>query len=204
MRIMVVGQRESGKTTLLETWTGQWTSPETGIPTTRPLKYETIKVDIGRTNFLGFNWRLTLRRCIDISGGQETMREFSADMSRARAVLYLLDARHLVSEEERQREERETGRPSAQSKEWERIISDASRIKRFSTRVHRILIVVTHTDMDPRAKRLTKAEYTDLIKEQLYQMTRDMEAAYIDTIAGSMDTLENAKSLSLEIAEWLA
>lgn len=190
LKIMVVGQGRTGKTTLINSWCGEW--EEDPLRTPYPVKVGTVKVDTGKKT-LFVNKKFIFKKVWDVSGGDEHMHTFRNEIKAAKAIIYLIDARHLHHEE---------ARPPARghADEWVRIIDDSSRLKRHCENAEQVLLVVTHVDQDPRSERWDRATYQDHVTRQLSDVISKIgNPGRIRVLAGSLKTEESARELSDEI-----
>lgn len=190
MKIMVVGQGLTGKSTLINSWRGEWE----GDPgrTIHPVKVGTVRVDTGR-KVLFVKKKFIFKKVVDVSGRDESMGTFRDEIHAAVAILYLVNANHLRSEALRP-----AGQPH--SAEWVRIIDDGSRLNRHAAGAERIVLVVTHVDQDPRFGELGEAYYHEVVTHQLSEMrSRVGVGERIRVVAGSLASQEGAQKLTDDI-----
>ncbi|GII76673.1 hypothetical protein Sru01_16550 [Sphaerisporangium rufum] len=195
MKIIVLGQALTGKTTLLNTWMGNWSAnfPRTSL---NPETVRTIKVETGEKTLL-VNKKFIFRNGVDISGRDETMFNFRTDVKAAKAIIYLVDANHLYAEERRPPEH-------GHADEWVRIIDDGYRIKRYGREADRVVLVVTHTDQDPRHASLGPEEYQAQVWQQLKEVIDAIGApGRTRVVAGSLATRPAAEELAESVVRSL-
>lgn len=192
MKIMVVGQGLTGKTTLINSWLGEW--QEDLFRTADRVTVGTIKVDTGK-KVLFVKKKFIFKKVLDISGQDESMRTFQNEIKAAKAIVYLIDAKHLRHEEIRPPDQ---GHADA----WVRIIDDGSRLKRHCENAERVLLVVTHVDQDPRFHSWDLATYHAHVTEQLSGVISKIgNPSRTRVVVGSLKTEESAKLLSGKIVE---
>jgi GTPase SAR1 family protein len=192
MEIVVLGQHQTGKTVLINSWLGEW--EETPGRTHTPVKIGTIKVDTGK-KVLFVKKKFIFKKVKDISGRDASMMSIRGQAKVAKVVLYLINAMHLYEEELR---------PAGQAHadEWVRIVDDSIRIKRHCANAEHILLVVTHVDLDPRFERLDRAEYQALITNQLTGVITTIgNPARIQVKVGSLVPEDRATTLTSELVE---
>lgn len=193
VKLVVLGQRAVGKTRLINSWRGDWSSIS---PTQAPEKITTVSVKTGQKT-LTFDKRFLFTKLSDISGADEGMHSLRPDVSAAAAVLYLLDARTLLHEEARQ-----VGR--AHRADWVRVLEDGHRLKQHATRAHRIVLVVTHTDLDPRCDALPSPEYRDRLVAQLAPVRASIGGPErVRVVAGSLAEPSGAEALTDDVIRCL-
>lgn len=130
--------------------------------------------------------KFIFKKVKDISGQDESMRGFLDDVKAATAIVYLVNAVDLYQEENRS-----NGRPHAV--EWVRIMDDASRIKRHCGKAKRVVVGVTHTDLDLRFAALGPATYLARVTDQLAPaMAKIDKPGQIAVVAGSLRTEASA------------
>lgn len=148
-RLAVLGARRTGKTTLINSWRGTWVTDAghtqaSEVPTTTKLTVEGL-----RLNFtVG-----------DVSGDVHAWPTWADRVQESRYVLYLVDARMLA------------GVRMPHDADPMRVRDDLGVLGRHwlgESRVHLCVLVVTHTDEDPRdpQDRVT-AGYRKLVTDQL-------------------------------------
>ncbi len=189
VKLVVLGQRAVGKTRLINSWRGDWSATS---PTQAPEKITTISVKTGQ-KMLTFDKRFLFRKLSDVSGADEGMHSFRPDVSAASAVLYLLDARTLLHEETRAADR-------AHRADWVRVLEDGHRLKRHATRADRIVLVVTHTDLDPRRDALPSPGYRDLLTVQLAPVRASIGGPErVRVVAGSLADPSGAEALTDDV-----
>ncbi|USX52728.1 hypothetical protein [Lentzea sp. HUAS12] len=190
--VMVIGQSRTGKTTLLNSWRGEW--EDDPLRTARPVKIGTFEVPT-KDKVLSFEKKFVFHKVKDISGLDESMRGFLDDVKAATVVVYLVNAVHLHEEATRKAE-----RPHAA--EWVRVVDDAGRIRRHCEKAERVVVGVTHTDLDPRWAALGPAAYLAEVTEQLAAVLAKIgEAGRTSVVAGSMLTEAGAAEFAEGIVE---
>ncbi len=190
IKIMVVGQGFTGKTTLINYWLGEW--EEDPLRTANPVKVGTVKVDTGK-KVLFVKKKFIFKKVLDIGGRDESMRFFQNEIKAAAAIVYLIDERHVYCEDIRPPEQ-------GHADEWVRIIDDGSRLKRHCENAERVLLAVTHVDQDPRFDRWDPAIYQAHVTRQLSGVISKIgNASRTRVVVGSLKTEESAKVLSEEI-----
>jgi len=189
--VVVLGQRAVGKTTLVNSWLGDGSTPG---PTRSPGEFTKVKLSVGNHG-QGAPRELVLDTVTDVSGGDQGMHAVAAELARADAVLYLLRADTLLNEERRAPGE-------AQGEDWERAQLDAARIGGRATAAKRVVFVVTHTDLDPRCARMGPQDYLDLVSGQLSDLRTAAGAPDgVRVVAGSLVDQASATALTGEIVE---
>ena len=190
MAVMVVGQGLTGKTTLIKYWQGEWVSDPLRTPV--PEKIATIKINTGR-KFVFVEKKFLFKKMVDISGQDEQMANFRSNIQAATVVVYLINAMHLLAEE---------NRPAhfPHDDEWVRLMYDASRLNRHCGRARRIVLAVTHTDLDPRLGYLGESTYHARISGQLATMREKIgDSDRVRIVAGSLASATSALAFSEQI-----
>ncbi|WP_326943678.1 hypothetical protein OG439_27365 [Amycolatopsis sp. NBC_01307] len=183
LKVMVIGQGLTGKTTLLNSWLGEWEVDP--LRTGLPVKIAKFEVP-AKEKVLNVEKKFIFKKVKDISGQDESMRGFLDDVKAATAIVYLVNAVDLYQEENRS-----NGRPHAV--EWVRIMDDASRIKRHCGKAKRVVVGVTHTDLDLRFAALGPATYLARVTDQLAPaMAKIDKPGQIAVVAGSLRTEASA------------
>jgi hypothetical protein len=188
LRLVVLGQRATGKSVLINSWRGEWATPPA---TNTPVKITRIRMDTGK-KILDFEKKFTFRKFSDISGYDERVRTNGDELDRAEAVLYLVKATTLAAEEERPPDR-------GQHDEWVRVQLDAARLANRATAARRVVIVVTHTDLDPRYGALPPERYCDHVSEQLAHVRAVIGPDRVRVVAGSLSGPERAAALTDDI-----
>ncbi|MFD5828586.1 hypothetical protein [Lentzea sp. NPDC060358] len=191
--VMVVGQSLTGKTTLLNHWRGEW--EDDPLRTLRSVRIAEFEVPT-KDKVLGIERYLVFQNVKDVSGLDEAMRGFLDEVKAAAAVVYLVNAVHLHEEEARPAEQ-----PHAA--EWVRVLDDAGRIKRHCEKAGKVVIGVTHTDLDPRFAALGPAAYLAAVTEQLAAVLSKTGAGRTSVVAGSLLTRDSAAEFAEAVVETL-
>ncbi|MFC6092478.1 GTPase domain-containing protein [Saccharothrix lopnurensis] len=189
--VVVLGQRAVGKTRLVNSWLGDWSTPE---PTRSPSGFTKITLSVEDREQAPPR-EILLDTVTDVSGGDQGLHTVAAELGRASAVLYLLRADTLLTEERRAPGEE-------QGEDWERAQLDAARIGGRATAAKRVVFVVTHTDLDPRCARTGSQDYLDLVFGQLSDLRTAAGAPDgVRVVAGSLVDQASATALTGEIIE---
>ncbi|MCX4979482.1 hypothetical protein [Streptomyces sp. NBC_00620] len=189
-KIILLGEGMSGKTTLLNTWQGKWDEP---VHRTHPAGefIGKIRLDTGKKS----RWiekPLKFRNVKDFSGMDEILDASRNGVKAAQYILYLVKAPHLVADEE----------APGSSVAYERLIADVARIKRYTTKVERVIFVVTFTDKDSRYDLLGPAAYLTRVRGQLSDLISMLNMREeTRVVAGSLATLESAELLAGEVVQ---
>src|SRR6185312_8280482 len=190
LRVMVLGHSGSGKTTLIRQWRGEWAPGS--LPTPDPVKIANIELDTGR-KVLTVEKKFILRKVVDFSGQDESLRTVRDEVAAATAVVYLMHAKRLCEEERRPRGRGHTA-------DWVRLIDDAYRLNRYFPADERVVLAVTHTDLDPRVVELGAAGYQARITAQLAEVSSIIgNPARVKLVAGHLATEDGAAALSERI-----
>lgn len=193
VRIVLLGESQSGKTTLLLTWRGEWTP---NPPRTMPLGDFVGKIEVKTGDkVLNIEKRFIFPKVTDFSGWDEGVKNAREEIKAARVILYLVTALRL-----REAENRPAGRlPSAA---WQRIELDANRVSAYSEQADRIVLVVTYTDKDPRYEQLGPAAYLTHVEKQLSDfIERTRMNGRVKIVAGSLATEESAAVLAADVVQ---
>lgn len=152
-RLAVLGMSMSGKTTLINSWRGEWVDGDPGR-TYAPLVYEKVKLTAN-------GQQLIFKRLVDVSGQKIAWPAWEDRVNESRHVLYLLKATHLLTPAEH--------RPAVATQAWHRIEDDAGQIRSWldEDRASLCVLVVTHRDLDPRFADLGEDAYEHLVCDQL-------------------------------------
>lgn len=156
LRLVVLGQRTTGKSLLINSWRGEWATPRA---TNTPVKITPIRIATGE-KVLNVEKKFIFKTFHDISGRDEPITTNGDELDRAEAVLYLIKATTLLDEERRPADH-------SQHDEWVRVQFDVARLAERATAARRVVIVVTHTDLDPRSDALPWEQYYDHVAKQL-------------------------------------
>ncbi|MEU6684083.1 hypothetical protein [Streptomyces sp. NPDC046832] len=189
-KIIVLGEGMSGKTTLLNTWQGKWDEP---VHRTHPAGefIGRIRLDTGK-KVLWIDKPLKFRNVKDFSGMDEILDASRDGVEAAQYILYLIKAPQLAADEEN---------PGA-SEEYERLIADAARIKRYSSKIKKIILVITFTDKDSRYDLLGHAAYLTRVRGQLSDLISLLSVRNkTKVVAGSLATRESAEILAGEVIQ---
>ncbi|WP_157852687.1 hypothetical protein RFN58_05730 [Streptomyces iakyrus] len=189
-KIILLGEGMSGKTTLLNTWQGKWDEP---VHRTHPAGefIGKIRLDTGK-KVLWIDKPLTFRNVRDFSGMDEILDASRDGVEAAQYILYLIKAPQLEADEEN---------PGA-SEAYERLIADAARIKRYSTKIKKVILVITFTDKDSRYELLGQAAYTTRVRGQLSDLISLLSMRNkTKVVAGSLATRESAELLAGEVIQ---
>ncbi|WP_459805204.1 GTPase domain-containing protein [Herbidospora sp. RD11066] len=182
-RIAPLGARRTGKTTLINSWRGTWV--EDPDHTHAPRIYEKTKIT---TNGLS----LTFLGLGDLSGEEKAWPQWENRVSESRYVLYLVDARLLA------------GFPMPAERSWHRVEDDAGQIGKWLSdrEAYLCVLVVTHTDEDPRSAELDEADYAQTIADQLDPILLRLGGdARVRIVSGSLKDQESADLLTSKIME---
>jgi GTPase SAR1 family protein len=191
-RIAVLGARFSGKTTLINSWRGEWVADEADPGRTQaPSVYSTIKLIVEGV-------RITFKNVADVSGAINAWPVWEDSTKESKYVLYLVDARALAGNLDRH-----------QGRDWHRLEDDAGLVGSWlrEGRPKLCLLVVTHTDEDARREELGEAKYLELVKAQVDPLITKLGGPRKVHIAvGSLKTLRSAEavtsSIMREIISW--
>ncbi|GAA2257551.1 GTPase domain-containing protein [Streptomyces indiaensis] len=189
-KIIVLGEGMSGKTTLLNTWQGKWDEP---VHRTHPAGefIGRIRLDTGK-KVLWIDKPLKFRNVKDFSGMDEILDASRDGVEAAQYILYLIKASQLEADEEN---------PGA-SQEYERLIADAARIKRYSSKIKKVILVITFTDKDSRYDLLGHAAYLTRVRGQLSDLISLLSVRNkTKVVAGSLATRESAEILAGEVIQ---
>lgn len=188
-RIAVLGARYSGKTTLINSWRGEWIADPGRTQAAQ--KYEKVKLT---TEGL----RLKFTNLADVSGSIDAWPQWQDRTKESRYVLYLVDARVLSGELE-----------SIEYRNWQRLEDDAGQIAGWINegKAELCLMVVTHTDEDPRLAKLGQDGYHDCVVKQIDPlMLRLGGPRRVRIVVGSLKTQATAQLVTTlimrEIISW--
>jgi hypothetical protein len=187
LRLAVLGPQEVGKTTLINFWRGRGVNSSNGHTQWRD-RHGSVQLAVnGRT--------LTLIKLDDVSGSEKQWSSWGEAADGSRFVLYLVNALTLAAEERRDRRE-----PPA--REWDRVEDDAGQIRPLLERgpVELCLLVVTHTDLDPRLAALGESGYHQHVSDQLdpivFKLGGDRR---VRLVTGSLATDADAEAVTAQI-----
>lgn len=180
--LVVLGASMSGKTTLINSWRGEWVTDYNRTQST---------VDHGRIKVTANGQRITFVKIKDFSGAEDQYDQWGAAAQEGTYLVYLVHADVLVNEEDRARQ----GRLPHPSRRWRRLLDDVGQINPWlrDGKAQRCVIVVTHTDQDPRRERLGADRYHEHVREQLAEVVLRLGGeAKVRVITGSLATLDAA------------
>jgi GTPase SAR1 family protein len=191
-RIAVLGARYSGKTTLINSWRGEWVGDEADPGRTQaPRIYSKIKLIVEGV-------RITFKNVADVAGAIDAWPVWEDRTKESKYVLYLVDARALAGDLDR-----------LKGRDWHRLEDDAGLVGSWLGEGHPklCLLVVTHTDEDARREELGEAKYLELVKAQVDPLIIKLGGPRKVHIAvGSLKTLGSAEavtsSIVREIISW--
>ncbi|WP_158708377.1 MULTISPECIES: GTPase domain-containing protein [unclassified Streptomyces] len=189
-KIILLGEGMSGKTTLLNTWQGKWGEP---VHRTHPAGefIGRIRLDTGK-KVLWVDKPLKFRNVKDFSGMDEILDASRDGVEAAQYIIYLIKAPHLEADEEA---------PGA-SEAYERLAADVARIKRYSTKIKKVIFVITFADKDPRYDLLGSAAYLTRVRGQLSDLISLLSMREkTKVVVGSLATLESAELLASEVVQ---
>ncbi|HEX6361112.1 GTPase domain-containing protein [Actinophytocola sp.] len=189
LRLVVLGQRTTGKSLLINSWQGEWATPPA---TNTPVKITPIRIDTGE-KVLNIEKKFIFKTFHDISGRDEPITTNGNELDRAEAVLYLVKATTLFDEERRTA-------GHGQHTEWVRVQLDAARLADRATAARRVVIVVTHADLDPRSDTLPWERYCDHVAKQLAHVCAAIGPPdKTRVVVGSLADPERAATLTNDI-----
>jgi hypothetical protein len=180
--LAVLGESEAGKTRLIESWLG--VSPEVPAGRTQSLKRHGT---IPKRNASGE--LLLFTEVFDVSGDRDALPDWDMLVDQGRWILYLINAQRLVE----------------QPVDLQRLAEDADLIRgnirrrEQSANVTKVgtVLVVTHTDLDPRSR---ADGYEALLSEQLDQvLLRFGGDLRVRLVSGSLATQADADRLTERI-----
>jgi GTPase SAR1 family protein len=191
-RIAVLGAQYSGKTTLINSWRGQWVADEADTGRTQaPHVYS-------KTKLTTEGLKLTFTNLTDLSGSKLAWPVWEDRAKESRYVLYLVDARALAGYLEH-----------LKNRNWQRLEDDAGQLGRWIEEGHAELciLVVTHTDQDARLEKLGEEEYRESVATQLDPLILKLGGPRIvRVVVGSLKTLPAAETVTSlmmdEIISW--
>ncbi|MFJ3621456.1 hypothetical protein C9J60_23560 [Streptomyces sp. A244] len=189
-KIILLGEGMSGKTTLLNTWQGKWDEP---VHRTHPAGefIGKVRLDTGK-KVLWIDKPLTFRNVKDFSGMDEILDASRDGVEAAQYILYLIKAPQLEADEE----------TPGESEAYERLIADAARIKRYSTKIKKVILVITFTDKDSRYDLLGPAAYLSHVRGQLSDLISLLSVRNkTKVVAGSLATRESAELLTGDVVQ---
>jgi GTPase SAR1 family protein len=186
-RLAVLGESGAGKTTLINSWRGTWEANP---------RHTLTPVDHGDVRLIRDGQAMIFKEVTDVGG--HTHQQFLWDdlMAQNRHVLYLVDARRLAPSP--------TGRYEFDSSF--RLVDDADRIgKALETEANpRSIVVVTHTDLDPRWDAGDPGRYEGIVRLQLEQVILLLGGdRQVRLVSGSLVDQAGADTLTDRITEHL-
>lgn len=193
VKIVLLGESKSGKTTLLLTWQGKWTSQPTRTAPGGEFIGK-IEVSTGKKQ-LWIEKKFVFRNLTDFSGWDEAMRASKKEVEAAKVVLYFLKATHLEEEENRHPDK-------GHGPGWERIMMDACRLEKKMGDIDKLIMVVTYTDEDSRHSRLSPPEYHAKVAGQLRDVINAAGITDDDkygVVVGSLKTAESSAILASDV-----
>lgn len=182
-RLAVLGVSETGKTTLINSWRGEWIDGDPGR-TQAPVNYGRVKLTVD-----GF--RLSFDSLTDVGGHTHQWPDWTDRLHESRYLLYLVDARQLVW----------MGRYGF-DKDWYRLEDDAGQIRGIleSKGAYLCIIVVTHTDEDPRTSEYDSDTYLDIVRKQLDPIILRLGGdGQVRLVVGSLQSQQSADSVTSRI-----
>jgi GTPase SAR1 family protein len=177
-RIAVLGAQMSGKTTLINSWRGEWID-EPGH-TQSPTTYERIKLT-------SQGLRLQFTKTTDMSGDLDGWGTWANPALESRYVLYLIDARVL------------SGVMSKPGLNWHRLEDDTRLIGRWleDGKAEYCFAVVTHIDEDPRLAQLGMDDYREEVTRQIDPLVLRLGGlAKVRIILGSLEPPQSAEGIT--------
>lgn len=181
-RIAVLGARWSGKSTLINSWRGEWVGDEHDPGRTHaPKVYE-------KTKLTSEGLRLTFTHVMDLSGASAAWPQWESRAMESRYVLYLVDARALSGE-----------LSEIEGRNWYRLEDDAELLGTWLKQgeAELCVLVVTHTDEDARLTQFGVTEYRELIATQVDPLVLRLGGPRrTRTVVGSLKTREGAEMLT--------
>ena len=184
-RVAVLGAQFAGKTTLINSWRGEWVGDEVDSGRTQgPVFYS-------KTKLTAEGLRLTFTNLADVGGEINAWPVWADRTKESRYVLYLVDARALAGYLD-----------AFETRNWHRLEDDAGQVSGWlqDNRVELCLMVVTHTDEDARLKRLGGDGYRDLVMAQLDPLILKLGGPRrVRVVIGSLKRLEDAQDVTTQV-----
>jgi GTPase SAR1 family protein len=191
-RMAVLGARFSGKTTLINSWRGEWVADEADPGRTQSPKF------YRKTKLVSEGLRVTFTRLVDVNGSPDAWPAWESSTLASRYVLYLVDARALAGELER-----------VTNRNWNRLEDDAGLLSSWleEGRTKLCLLIVTHTDQDTRLEDHGEADYRELVMGQLDPLILKLGGSRIvKVVIGSLKRRQDAEQVTSaimrEIISW--
>jgi len=184
-RIAVLGARYSGKTTLINSWRGEWVEDEFDPGRTQaPQRY-------AKTKLTAEGLRLTFTNLTDVAGAINAWPAWEDRVKESRYVLYLVDARALAG-----------SLRLFKGRDWHRLEDDAGLMGGWlgANHVELCLMVVTHTDEDARLRKLGEEQYQELVMTQLDPLILKLGGPRkVRVVIGSLKRLQDAQGVTAQI-----
>jgi|SRR5580704_13059884 GTPase SAR1 family protein len=184
-RIAVLGARYSGKTTLINSWCGEWVADEADPGRTQsPKFYE-------KTKLITEGLRVTFTKLVDVSGSIDAWPTWEDRTKASRYVLYLVDARALAGYFARDK-----------TRNWNRLEDDAGLVSGWlrEGRVKLCLMVVTHVDQDARLEEYGQGQYRECVMEQLDPLILKLGGPrMVRVVVGSLKRRQDAEEVTSQI-----
>jgi GTPase SAR1 family protein len=188
----VLGARYSGKTTLINSWRGEWVADEAD-----PGRTQTPKL-YRKTKLVSEGLRVTFTKLVDLNGSREAWPTWQDSILASRYVLYLVDARALAGYLDQEK-----------NRNWYRLEDDAGQLSRWirEGRARLCVLVVTHTDQDERLAEHGDADYRELVLDQLDPLILKLGGSrMVRVVIGSLKRREDAERVTFrimrEIVSW--
>jgi GTPase SAR1 family protein len=184
-RLAVLGAQYVGKTTLINSWRGEWIADEADPGRTSAMKL------YSKTKLTSEGLRLTFTKLGDVGGGIDSWPQWKDRAKESRYVLYLVDARALAGYLDHQK-----------GRNWYRLADDAGLISGWfqDSRVELCLMVITHTDEDARLAELGDGPYRDLVMTQLDPLILKLGGPRtVRVVVGSLKRLKDAEAVTTQI-----
>lgn len=186
-RIAVLGARYSGKTTLINSWRGEWIGDEADPGRTQAPKFYPKT----KTKLTTEGLKLTFTNLADVPGGIDAWGDWEDPVKESRYVLYLADARALAG-----------ALKHIEGRNWHRLEDDAGLVGGWlrENRIELCLVVVTHTDQDARLRKLGDEEYRELVMAQLDPLILKLGGPRrVRVVVGSLKRLEDAQDVTAQV-----
>ncbi len=186
-RIAVLGARYSGKTTLINSWRGEWIADQADPGRTQGSDTPT------KTKLTADGFRLTFTNLSDVSGSIDAWPIWEDRVKESRYVLYLVDARALAG-----------SLRHLPARNWQRLEDDAGLMGGWleANRIELCLLVVTHTDEDDRLRQLGEDEYRELVTAQLDTLMLKLGGPRkVRVVVGSLKRLHDAQDVTAQVMQ---
>ncbi|MET7427309.1 hypothetical protein [Dactylosporangium sp. NPDC005555] len=194
LRIAVLGVNDSGKSTLIDFWRGEWVE-EGRAHTQAKRNFDRIKTVAGDRRFV-------FRKLADLSGDESDWAEWKGPAEASAVVLYLVRAVDLVDEERAADLHPDGYGPF--TKGWERIEDSAGLIRPWldGGRAKLCVLTVTWCDQDPRQAELGEDAYRKHLAGQLEPIVLKLGGTgRVRVVAGSLESPASAGALSDRIMD---